>query len=165
MTRNNLILSYSLLLVFSGACYCQNVTITGKADSSYLTSANTVYAYCYDDLISYSEKELGNTKLDTKGHFNLSFQIPATTNLFLMIDNARAEMVVEPGKTYEIILLAKDSDAINTLSIAVPVGIEFRNSNETELNYLIADFTSRYEAFLEDHQGIERAEEIGRAHV
>ena len=68
-----------------------------------------------------------------------------------MVDNAKAEMVAEPDHTYNINFLAKDSDAVNTLSIAVPVEIEFNNSNDKELNFLIADFTGRYEAFLEYH--------------
>lgn len=71
-----------------------------------------------------------------------------------MVDNAKAEMVIEPNKTYEVNFLAKDSDAVNTLSIAVPVELEFNNSNETELNYLMADFISRYESFLQDHRGM-----------
>ncbi len=129
----------------------QNVTIKGKVDSSYLSATNTIYAYTYDDYISYKEKELASSKLDEKGNFNLSFPASSTTYIFLMVDNAKAEMVVEPNKTYEINFLAKDSNTVNTLSIAVSVELEFNNSNETELNFLMADFTNRYAAFLEYH--------------
>ncbi len=151
----------------------QNVIIKGKVDSSYLSATNTIYAYTYDDYISYKEKELTSSKLDDKGNFNLSFPASSTSYVFLMVDNAKAEMVVEPNKTYEINFLAKDSNTVNTLSIAVSVELEFNNSNETELNFLMADFnsvsfellnsnetelnflmadfTNRYAAFLEYH--------------
>ena len=143
--------NYLIIFFFSISQFCsgQNVIIKGKVDSSYLSTANIIYAYAYDDYISYREKELTNCKLNERGNFNLSFFTPGTTYIFLMVDNARAEMIVEPNKTYEINFLKKDSDAVNTLSIAVPVEIEFKNSNETELNFLLADFNNRYEAFLE----------------
>lgn len=148
------ILSFALYLIPYTFCFSQEVILKGKADSTYLSLANSIYAYTYDDYISYREKELSSSKLDEKGNFVLSFRVSSTTYIYLMIDNAKAEMVVEPNKTYDIIFLAKDSDAVNTLSIAVPAELEFNNSDETELNFLMADFTSRYEAFLEDHRGM-----------
>ncbi|MBI3502812.1 MAG: TlpA family protein disulfide reductase [Bacteroidetes bacterium] len=149
--------SFIFFLIFNFQfiiCNCQSVTIKGKVDSSYLAEEKTIYAYTYDDFISYKDKELSSDKLDEKGNFNLSFPIANTTYIFLMVGNAKAEMVVESNKTYEINFLKKDSNAVNTLSIPVPVEIEFKNSNETELNFLIADFTSRYESFLENHRGM-----------
>jgi len=139
-----LILNLSFLF-----CQGQPVTIKGKADTSYLSEANKIYAFTYDDYISYKEKELASSTIDSKGNFNLSFSIPFPAYVFLMIDNAKAEMIAEPNKTYDINFRAKDSDAVNTLSIAVPVEIEFNNSQPTELNFLMTDFSNRYEAFLE----------------
>ncbi|MDO8628070.1 MAG: TlpA disulfide reductase family protein [Candidatus Diapherotrites archaeon] len=148
---------FILLLFVSGfwildSGFSQNIIIKGKIDTTYLSSANTIYVFTYEDYISYKEKELANSKFDEKGNFNLSFSVSVPTYIFLMVDNAKAEMVAEPDKMYDINFLAKDSDAVNTLSVAVPVEIEFNNSNETELNFLIADFMSRYEAFLEYHR-------------
>lgn len=145
---------FLLVIGYRLSVISQNVTIKGKADTSYLSSANMIYAYTHDDYISYREKELANCKLDDKGNFNLSFSVSSTAYIYLTVDNAKAEMVCEPNKTYDVIFLAKDSDAVNTLSIAVPVELEFNNSGGTELNYLIADFASRFESFLEDHRGM-----------
>ncbi|MBI4929990.1 MAG: TlpA family protein disulfide reductase [Bacteroidetes bacterium] len=147
-------LAFAVCLIPYTFCLSQTVTIKGKADSSYLSSANTIDAYTYDDYISYREKELASSKLDEKGNFILSFSISEPTYIYLMVDNAKAEMVCEPNKTYDITFLTKDSDAVNTLSIAVPAELEFNNSNKTELNYLLADFSNRYESFLEDHRGM-----------
>ena len=130
----------------------QTTIIKGKADSNYLSSANTIYAYTYNDYISYKEKELANCKFDEKGNFNLSFPNAKTNYVFLAIDNAKAEIVCEPGKTYEVNFLAKDSDAVNTLSGTVSAELEFLNSGPQELNFLLADFTMRYEQMLEDYQ-------------
>lgn len=127
------------------------VTIKGVADTAYLTETKTIYAYTYSDYISYREQELARVQLDEKGNFTLAFSVSQITHIFLVVDNAKAEMVVEPGKTYDLTLFAKDSDAVNTLSLYVPIEIEFNNSEPTELNYLLADFSNRYEAFLEYH--------------
>src|SRR5258708_3355960 len=109
------------LAVGSWQCFAQQVTIKGKVDQTYLAETGTIYTYTYDDYISYKEKELTNSTMDPKGNFNLNFLVSRTTYVFLMVDNARAEMVVEPNKTYDINFLAKDSDAVKTLSVAVPV--------------------------------------------
>src|ERR1035437_3423377 len=142
-----LIFNFSFLI-----CFGQTVTIKGKADTSYLSAAKLIYAYTYDDYISYKEKGLASSAMDAKGNFNLSFPVSRPTYVYLIINNAKAEMVVEPNKSYDLNFLAKDSDAVNTLSIAVPVEIEFKNSEPTELNFLMADFSNRYEAFLEYHR-------------
>jgi len=127
------------------------VTVKGKADRSYLPETNALSAFTYDDYVSYKEKELATSVIDASGNFSLSFPVTKTTPVFLTADNARAELVVEPGKTYDIGLLAKDSGAVNMLGMTVPVELEFNNSDTSELNYLIADFSNRYEAFLEYH--------------
>ncbi|MEK6616345.1 MAG: TlpA disulfide reductase family protein [Bacteroidota bacterium] len=154
MFKHSIIFLFSICHLPSYICHSQNVIIKGKADTSYLSSANTIYAYTHDDYISYREKELANSTIDAKGNFNLSFSVSTPTYIFLIVDNAKAEMVAEPNKTYNINFLAKDSDAVNTLSIAVHVEIEFNNSDDKELNFLIADFTGRYEAFLEYHRPV-----------
>src|SRR5690349_2426131 len=123
----------------------------GKADRSYLPETNTLSALTYEDYVSYKEKELVTSTIDASGNFSLSFTVTQTIPVFLTADNARAELVVEPGKTYDIGLLAKDSGAVNMLGMTVPVELEFNNSDTSELNYLIADFSNRYEAFLEYH--------------
>ncbi len=148
--RNSILKFTFIIFNFSFfICYSQSVTITGKADTSYLAEINKIYAFTYEDFISYKEKELANSAIDAKGNFNLHFSASQATYIYLMVDNAKAEMVVEPNKKYDINFRAKDSDAVNTLSIPVSVEIEFNNSEPTELNYLMADFSNRYEAFLE----------------
>jgi thiol-disulfide isomerase/thioredoxin len=151
-----LLFSFSFLIGQS-----QNVTIKGKVDRSYLSLTDSIYAYTYEDYISYAEKELAKCKLDSAGNFSLHFSALQPTYLFLLADNAKAEIVCEPGKAYDISFLPKDSNAVNTLSITIPVAIEFNNSNETELNYLLADFDGRLEAFLQDHRGMIAKKERG----
>ena len=147
LTFSFLIFNFSFLI-----CLGQSVIIKGKVDTNYLAEANKIYAFTYDDYISYKEKALANSTIDAKGNFNLNFSILQPTYVYLMVDNAKAEMVAEPNKMYDINFRAKDSDAVNTLSIAIPVEIEFNNSEPTELNFLMADFSNRYEAFLEYHR-------------
>ena len=152
---------FILLLFASGfwildSGFSQNVTINGKADTSYIAHAgmlsSTIFAFTYDDYISYKEKELGSSPIDEKGNFSISLKISEPTYLFLMIENAKAEMIAEPNKTYQIQILPKDSDAVQTLSAPIAVEIEFVTFEYAELNFLIADFSSRYETFLEEQR-------------
>jgi thiol-disulfide isomerase/thioredoxin len=141
----------------------QNVIIKGKVDSSYLSLADTLYAHTYHDFISYEEKELGKCRVDEKGNFSISFSVLEPTYVFLTADNAQAEIICEPGKIYDVTYLPKDSNAMNTLSLSIPVSLEFNNSYETELNYLLADFDSRLETFLQDYRGMIAKKESGIA--
>jgi thiol-disulfide isomerase/thioredoxin len=150
--RFSVITAFYLCLLPFTFCFAQNVTIKGKVDKSYLSLADSIHASTYDDYISFKEKSLANGQFARTGNFYLNFPVSQTTYIFLTVDNAKAELIVEPGKTYDINFLAKDSDAVNMLSTAIPVEIEFNNSDSTELNYLMADFSNRYEAFVEYHQ-------------
>jgi thiol-disulfide isomerase/thioredoxin len=150
--RHSIIFLLSICHLTSSICHSQNVTIKGKVDASYLSDAVSIYAYTYDDYISYREKELANGPIDAKGNFSLSVPVSGTTYVFLTVDNAKAELIVEPDKIYDIDFSAKDPGAVNMLGMSVPVEIEFNNSDTSELNYLMADFSNRYEAFLEYHQ-------------
>lgn len=151
----NKYLSITLILfiqtVFS---FSQSVTIKGHADRSYLHSAHKIYAYVNDDFISTHERELANSLLDSSGNFNLTFPATTTQHIYLTVDNAKADMVTVPNHTYDVTFLKKDSDAVYTLTQFLPVELEFNNSNDSELNYLIASFRARFEAFLEYHQGM-----------
>lgn len=153
MFRNIILYLLLFLCLSASVCHSQQVIIRGKADSSYLRETGTIYAHTYDDYISYREKELAQSPLDPKGSFQLSFPVTEPTYIFLTVDNARAEMVVEPGKTYFLNFLPKDTDAVGSLSASVPVEVEFAQTEKNELNFLIADFSVRYETMLEDYRG------------
>lgn len=134
--------------------YAQEIHIKGKADSSYHAEDTVIYLFTYDDFISYHEKQLAACRFDKKGNFNITFSSATTLPVFLTIGNAKAEMIAEPGRTYEVNFLGKDTDAVNTFSMAVPVELEFLNSDDKELNFLLADFSNRYDDFLDDHTGM-----------
>lgn len=140
-------------LIFIGSIigYGQEIQIKGKVDSSYFAEDTAIYLFTYDDFISYQEKQLAVSGFDKKGNFNLTFFSATVLPVFLTVGNAKAEMIAEPGKIYEVIFLGKDSDVANTFSMSVPVELEFLNSDDKELNFLLADFSSRYDNFLYDH--------------
>lgn len=153
MRKYLIIFLFSIFHATCSICHSQNVFIKGKADSGYLSVASSIYAYTYDDYISYREKELAKGSLDAKGNFNLSFSVTQPTYIFLTVDDAKAEMVVEPGKAYILNFLAKDSDAVsNSLGSTIPVEVEFIQTENNELNFLITDFSVRYETMLQDYR-------------
>lgn len=154
MKRRFTYFSLLAILATSLTSFAQEVRIKGHADSSYLAEDTAIYLFTYDDFISYKEKQIAVKRLDGNGSFGFTFSTAAALPVFLRIANARAEMIAEPGKTYEVNFLPKDTDAVNTFSLAVPVDLEFMNSGPGELNFLIEDFSERYEAFLEDHAGM-----------
>ncbi len=151
--NNSLLIFVALFTIFNFTIAAQTVTIQGNVDSSYFADSATIYAYTYYEYTAYKEKELSHCLVDSKGNFSLNFSIKVPTFVFLILDNAKAEMIAEPNKNYQISFLARDSNSVRTLSTLNPVEIEFKNSDTHELNFLMADFSSRYESFLQDYRG------------
>jgi peroxiredoxin len=136
-----------LFLAILHTATAQVVTIKGKADKSYYNKL--LFAVVYTDYLTNNYQELAHTIIDSTGVFELSFKNTTTNLVLLQVDNLQASLYIEPAKKYRVALLPKQPGAIETLSQRTPVELTFLNADSLELNYLIADYTERYDRFLE----------------
>lgn len=143
----------TILLIFSFSfLIAQNVVIKGKADKSASGGWNkTLTAFAYDDYISKHERELASSKVDDKGKFELKFSVEKTIYIFLIVGNCRTELYCEPNTTYEIGLLPKDSNAVQTIGNEVSAELVFYSGDSLELNYLVTKFNELQEQFINNN--------------
>ncbi len=143
-------LIHILLLVFSVAS-AQKVKIVGKADPVYF--GKEISALIYSDYISEREMILDTDSVNKPGFFSLEFTLNTTSHLLLRVGNIQGVMYAEPGKTYKIGFVKKDSTQIVAIGNIVPIQLVFMDADSTDLNYLIQLVDTKINGILERHRG------------
>ncbi len=103
------------------------------------------------DLISNLEVILASAPVDSTGQFSFAFDLDETSLVTISIDFHKAEMYMEPGTTYRVNIGARRYDVdteINPFIQAQKLTLEPEETNEQELNMLIARFNAEYNAFM-----------------
>jgi len=136
---------FPVILIILSAIYlpAQNVTITGKAPTH---EGDEISVVIYDDYLSFTEKELTKSKIDSNGKFELKFSIPHTTDAMIRIDATDKTLYLEPGSKYEIIYPYGEKGTPPSPSKKSTM-IEIVNTNDNELNTLIREFNLVYNEF------------------
>ena len=124
--------------------WSQVTIIKGKA---FGYESRKVIAYTYDDFISFTERELGDATVDDSSNFDLRFKVKDTQHIFLKLDQQKASMYCEPGKTYFVRFHPKDSSRYINENVEVNADLSFLINDTTELNALIIDYNIQFDKF------------------
>lgn len=140
--------SLVLLAVLLSEAACAQVIIRGKATAY---PKKDIALFIYDDYITYTEKELARTSIDSYGNFSLKVDIAETQYAFLRIDNELADFYVEKDGVYEVIFPppAKKTSPVNEFIEKNYHDLEITNSTLYSLNPAIDRFNKMYDRFLE----------------
>ncbi len=142
------IIAFYFILLYN-IIFSQNVKIIG-IDKNYAN--DTITFFKYNDLINNEKIVLASTKIDSLGNFYLNFDIENTEFIFTYLGVYKAEMYIEPNKTYTIKLPEKKEketkDKLNPYFkyTAILIGIE--ESDKAELNNLIRTFDYYYDDYI-----------------
>ncbi len=110
--------------------------------------------YVYDDYLTYTEKELSETRVGLDGKFELWFTIAETQYAFIRIDNEIMDIYVEKDKKYKLDFPppTKNKGATNPLSERNYRKLRMLDADSTSLNLAILKFNKLYDDFLVDNQ-------------
>ena len=103
------------------------------------------------DLITFVEKNLSQATIDSAGKFTISVELYTPVYAGFTIDFHRADLYVEPGKTYfmkSVPMNYKVTTEVNPLIQSQSIQIESLNSDSDDLNFLIQQFNVLYNNFL-----------------
>jgi len=118
-------------------------------------AGETLTFLTFTDQITYLEKELCSSLVDTDGNFQCSFNTSKTQYVFLHLGAYEAFLFVEPGKEYELILPELKektiADQLNPYFSPIQYHLGIENSSETELNYQLAFFDEIYTQMIENN--------------
>lgn len=106
-------------------------------------------AYVYEDYISFKERKIA-TSLIEDNKFRIEFDLPATQEIILKIEDKSAHIYVEPGNVYNL-HLDYDSELNKSRIYDRFLSIEFSFPTPTDLNQLIADFNKEYDVFFKEN--------------
>lgn len=108
--------------------------------------------YAYDDYLTFTEKKIGQSKINDKGAFEVRFNIPHPVLIYMRVDFFQGTIYVERGQTYQ--LQFNDFDPFSYRETGNPflerplLNYDITNRDSTDLNFLVIDFERRYNSFI-----------------
>ena len=143
------LLAFSLF--FSLVSFSQKTVINGIAPGA---EHKVIRVTTPGDLITFWEKNLVTSRVDSTGHFSLSVDLEKTTSVIISIDFHKTEIFLEPSKSYEIRIAPMKYDEyteVNPFIQSQNLMLEIVESDPQELNNLIGTFNSIYSGFLTEN--------------
>jgi len=138
----------AFLFFFSLISFAQQTVIRGTAPGA---ERKIIRITTPGDLITFWERPLTSSRVDSTGHFTLTVNLVETINVIITIDFHKTEMFLEPGKTYNIRIAPMNYDEfteVNPFIQSQNLLLEEDNKDPGELNSLIVAFNSIYSGFL-----------------
>jgi peroxiredoxin len=126
----------------------QPVKITGTAPGA---EGKRIEVITFSDLITFQEKTIAGSLVDSTGNFTLIFNLDQTIYANLSIDFHRVDLFIQPSKSYNFNIAPmnyNEMKEINPFLQSAKLGIEFEKNDQGELNSLIRAFDSIYNDFL-----------------
>ncbi|MCX6266284.1 MAG: TlpA disulfide reductase family protein [Bacteroidetes bacterium] len=139
---------FIFMLVFSVISNGQKTVIKGVAPGA---ERKIISLTAPGDLITFWEKPLISSRIDSTGHFSLSVDLDKTIKATISIEFHQAELFLEPSKVYDIRIgpLTYDENAeVNPFIQSQNLQLEATDYDPGELNNLIGEFDSVYSGFL-----------------
>jgi peroxiredoxin len=139
-------LIFILLLPF--VSLSQPVRITGTAPGA---EGKRIEVIKFEDLITFQEKTIASSLVDSTGNFSLTFNLDQTIYANLSIDFHRVDFYIQPSKAYNINIAPmnyNEMKEINPFLQSAKLEIGFAKDDPGELNSHIQAFDSVYNDFL-----------------
>jgi thiol-disulfide isomerase/thioredoxin len=138
------------LTVFTES-FAQKTVIRGSAPGAELKK---IEINTPSDLITFWEQTLASSMVDSTGNFSLSVDLQETCQVTISIDFHKAELFLEPGKSYDLRIEPMRYDEYNEVDPfmqAQKLSVELADAAPDELNNAIGVFNTEYSAFLMEH--------------
>jgi thiol-disulfide isomerase/thioredoxin len=146
-----LTLFLAFIFFFNLISPAQKTVITGMAPGA---ERKTIRINTPGDLITLWEKPLASVRVDSTGAFSFSLNVEKTINAIISIDFHKAELLLEPGKTYKVKIAQMTYDEyqeVNPFIQSQNLSLEVVENEPQELNALINAFNTIYSGFLAEN--------------
>jgi peroxiredoxin len=127
----------------------EKTLIDGKAPGA---QGCEIRIIAYRDMITFSERVISRTIVDSAGRFQLVADITEITPVILDLDYYTANLILEPGKTYTLDCNPVDiSNQYRPFYEKEDLIYRLIPPDTAELNYRISVFNGLYNKFIADH--------------
>lgn len=135
-----LVLLFLISQVFLNA---QSVIISGVAENQ---PEKLIRLITYADQFSMLEKTVDSEQTAPDGSFEIEGIFEQAEMILIALDLKKGELVIEPGKTYDLRILQDTSDRGKSIYEQSPLRYEI--INDKGLNYRLQEFNAMYNTFL-----------------
>jgi len=140
---------FIIIFAFTDIINAQNVIITGNAKTY---AGDKLQWKTYSDQITFTEKQLGISKVNNNGDFKFEFNIKNPTISFVYLNVFKGILYLKPGKSYNIILPKKvtklPEDELNPFFEEMEFFVRCTKIDSTDLNYLVKKFDKLYDLYM-----------------
>ncbi|MBE0662742.1 MAG: hypothetical protein IH597_09755 [Bacteroidales bacterium] len=141
-----------LSIITSAIALAEPVTIRGSVQGA---SGLKIELIVYSDFITNTEMPLAETNIGQAGMFEIRADLKTTTIAILKIGIQKGEIILEPGKTYNLKISGLLDRSLRNKEIApfqIPaLQIEIVSPWRFELNSLVNDFYIFHDGFMAEH--------------
>jgi hypothetical protein len=141
-----------LSFIFSSAALAEQIIIKGSVQGA---SGLEVKLSVFSDLITNTETRVAETRIGQAGMFEVRLNLNTTAVAILKIGIQTGEIILEPGKTYNLKISGLLDKSLRNKEIApfqIPsLQIEIVNPRRFELNGLVNEFYNFHDRFMAEN--------------
>ena len=135
MKKSILFILLILLLLFNNNIFSQNIKIKGKIQKSWSESTSLVRLITFNDMLTFEQSTIFETKSDDKGNFTIEADINEITLAQIAVDLERVDVLLKPNSTYEVeIVIPEQKENISYFERQIPT-LKIINANDDNLYY------------------------------
>lgn len=145
---------YILILIIAPliATSAPYTTISGKAPGA---EGREIRLVTYNDFITQHYQVLASAEIDNFGRFSIVTELEEITFAMLQIGNYSAEIHLEPGKPYELVIdkvdFSKEANSRNQFLDNARLDYSIQNTTTNELNFQIDSLNRTFGNFIQVH--------------
>ncbi len=150
-SKSNIQYPFLFLLIFISTfglttpdAIAQNSIINGYAPN-YKNQEITLFTHA--DYISGMDIPVSSQTVNDSGFFYFSFSTDEVKRIILGIGRQKANMYIEPGRTYQLFFPGQDSIRFMNPNIGQTVNLEFTFRDTSDINALIINYNEHFESF------------------
>lgn len=133
--KKSILLLLIFLLLGSNKSFSQNIKITGKILKSESESESLVRLMTFNDMLTFEQTNIFETKSDDEGNFSIEANIDEITLAQIAVDLNRVDILLSPNSTYEVeIVIPKQEENISYFERQSPT-IKIIRSKDDDLYY------------------------------
>ena len=142
-----------MALLVGGALAAQvNVELVGSSANA---AGKRIALYCYEDMLTQTERLLAEDVVDSTGNFRLGCYVTYPRLVYVEVETYSQSFYVEPGRRYEVYLPEFDwgiNEQQNVYLAPVALPLEFMNLPPDELNLQVLALERTVDSVLDTHR-------------
>lgn len=134
----------ALLLLSPALKAAKPCTVEGYAKGF---EGQLISLHTYEEYITLAERKLGETVVETDGHFEITYEAEGVERVFVRYAKLRGFFFAEPGRLVRILCPPRDSARMVNMDVEYEIELTCFTEDSTDMNFLAIDFNTNFQKF------------------